>query len=113
MRKNKCIILLPTQYNDGTAVAENVIAGVKRKIDEAFDGHTVAGVNQGAFRMADGTMQYEPTLEIWVAVAPDRIDELRELTRELARMLKQESIWFEVTNSQVEFVGPDEDGGLE
>lgn len=113
MRKNKCIILVPTQYNDGTLVPESIIVGVKRKIDEAFDGHTVAGANQGAFRMADGTIQHEPTLEIWVAVAPDRIDELRELARKLARTLKQESIWFEVTNSQVEFVEPGEDGGLD
>lgn len=113
MRKNKCIIRVPTQYNDGTPVPESVIVGIKRKIDEAFDGHTIAGVGEGAYRMADGTMQYEPTLEIWVAVAPDRIDELREFARKLARTLKQESIWFEVTNSQVEFVEPDEDGGLE
>jgi hypothetical protein len=105
--------LIPTQYNDHTPIPESVISGIKRKIDEAFDGHRIAGVGDGAYRMADGTMQHEPTLEIWVAVAPDRIDELRELAGEFARTLKQETIWFEVTNSQVEFVEPDENGGSE
>jgi hypothetical protein len=113
MTKNKCVILVPTQYNDGTPVAESVLAGIKREIDEAFDGHHVAGLGEGAYRMADGSMAYDPTLEIWVAVEPDRIDEVKELARKLARTLKQESIWFEVTNSQVEFVEPSEDGGCQ
>jgi hypothetical protein len=111
MTKNKCVLLVPTRYNDGTPVPESVIVGIKREIDEAFDGHHVAGLGEGAYRMADGSMAYDPTLEIWVAVEPDQIDEVRELARKLARTLKQESIWFEVTNSQVEFVEPSEDGG--
>ena len=113
MKKNKCVILVPTQYNDGTPVPERVIVGIKREIDEAFDGHRIAGVGKGAYRMADGSMAYEPTLEIWVAVRPDQIDQVRDLARKLARKLKQESIWFEVMNSQVEFVEPSEDAGCE
>ena len=92
------------QYNDGTPVSESVIVGIKREIDEAFDGHHVAGVGEGAYRMADGSMAYDPSLEIWIAVYPDRIDEVRGLARKLARKLKQESIWFELTNSTVEFI---------
>lgn len=113
MVKNKCVILVPTKYNDGTPVPENVIVSIKRKIDEAFDGHHIAGVGEGSYRMADGSMAYDPSLEIWVAVDPDRIDEVKGLVRKLARTLKQESIWFEVTNSKVEFVEPNEDGGCE
>ena len=113
MKKNKCVILVPTRYNDGTAVPESVIAGIKREIDEAFDGHHVAGVGEGAYRMADGSMAYDPTLEIWVAVDPDRIDEVKGLARKLARKLKQESLWFEVTNSKVEFVEPADETGSE
>ena len=113
MKKNKCVILVPTQYNDGTPVPGKVIVGIKREIDEAFDGHHVAGVGEGAYRMADGSMAYDPTLEIWVAVRSDQTDQVRDLARKLARMLKQESIWFEITNSQVEFVEPSEETGFE
>jgi hypothetical protein len=109
MKKNKCVLLIPTQYNDGTPVSEKVIVGIKREIDEAFDGHHVAGVGEGAYRMADGSMAYDPSLEIWVAVRPDQIDQVRSLAQKLARKLKQESIWFEVTNSQVEFVEPSDE----
>jgi len=63
--------------------------------------------------MADGSMAYDPTLEIWVAVRSDQTDQVRDLARKLARMLKQESIWFEITNSQVEFVEPSEEDGFE
>ncbi|MBN2266859.1 MAG: hypothetical protein JW725_00765 [Candidatus Babeliaceae bacterium] len=59
--------------------------------------------------MADGSMAYDPTLEIWIAIRSDQTDQVRDLARKLARMLKQESIWFEITNSQVEFVEPSED----
>jgi len=113
MKKNKCVILVPTRYNDGTPVPESVIAGITREIDEVFDGHHVAGVGEGAYRMADGSMAYDPTLEIWVAVDPDRTDEVKGLARKLARKLKQESIWFEVTNSTVEFIEPGEEAGSE
>ena len=111
MVKNKCVILIPTKYNDGTQVPENVIVGITREIDEAFDGHHVAGVGEGAYRMADCSMAYDPSLEIWVAVDPERVDEVRGIARKLARILKQESIWFEITNSKVEFVEPNEDYG--
>ena len=43
-----------------------------------------------------------------MAVDPDRIDVLRKLTRSFARRLKQETIYFEITNSEVEFVGPED-----
>ena len=113
MKKNKCVILVPTRYNDGTPVPKSVIVAITREIDEAFDGHHVAGVGEGAYRMADGSMAYDPSLEIWVAVDPDQIDELKGLASRLARKLKQESIWFEVTNSIVEFVEPSEEAESE
>jgi hypothetical protein len=63
--------------------------------------------------MADGSMAYDPSLEIWIAVDPDRIDEVKGLASKLARKLKQESIWFEITNSIVEFIEPNEEAEFE
>lgn len=107
MKKKKCIILLPTYYNDGKGVPTEVLTHIKREIDEVFDGHTIAGTVEGTYRMADGTIATDRSWEIWVAVEPDKIDVLRKLTSRFARMLKQETIYFEVTNSEVEFIGPE------
>ncbi len=38
MKLRKCILLLPTSYNDGSEVPASVISGILRSIDEAFDG---------------------------------------------------------------------------
>ena len=77
-----------------------------RRIDEAFDGHTIDGICQGEYRMDDGTMVKDKSLKVWVALAPDRVDELRLLGRRFAKELKQESIYFEVTDAEVEFLRP-------
>jgi hypothetical protein len=107
MNKKKCIILLPTYYNDGNGVPTAVLTGILREIDEVFDGHTIAGTVEGTYKMADGSMATDKSWEIWVAVDPDKIDLLRKLTSRFARILKQETIYFEMTNSEVEFIGPE------
>jgi hypothetical protein len=108
---NRCVILIPLNYSDGTSVPGKVITQIKRELDEAFDGHTVGGTVQGTYRMADRSMACDTCLEIWVAIDPSREDQLRKMTAKYARILKQESIWFEVTNSRVDFIRPDDEGG--
>jgi hypothetical protein len=103
----KCIILLPLAYNDGSEVPSRVISGILREIDEEFDGHTIAGEDKGAYRMSDGSMAADTTLEVWVVCDEGRIAVLRKMARRIARILKQESIYFEITESRVEFVGPE------
>jgi hypothetical protein len=107
MKKKKCIILLPTYYNDGKGVPVEVLTRIRREVDQVFDGHTIAGTVEGTYRMADGSIATDESWEVWVAVDPDKIDVLRKLTSRFARILKQETIYFEVTNSEVEFIGPE------
>lgn len=106
MKLKKCILLLPTRYNDGQEVPAEVLADVLRDIDEAFDGHTVDGLCDGVYKMDDGSMASDRSLKVWVAVAPDRVDELRTLAGKFAGKLRQESLYLEVTEAQVEFVRP-------
>jgi len=106
MKKNRCVILLPTCYNNGKEVPAKVISRITRKIDEVFDGHTISGCAEGTYRMADGSMSKDKLIQVWVAVDPNQIDVLRRMTSGFARTLKQESVYFEVMNSEVEFIGP-------
>ena len=50
MKLKKCILLLPTTYNDGQEIPAGVINGILRRIDEAFDGHTVDGICDGTYK---------------------------------------------------------------
>ncbi len=103
----KCIILLPLEYNDGKEVPVKVINEILRDIDEEFDGHTVGGTVNGTYRMEDGNMKADISSEIWIVVDPDKLDVLRKMVSSFARTLKQESIYFEVTDSKVELIGPE------
>lgn len=105
----KCIILLPLEYNDGKEVPIRVINRILRDIDEKFDGHHIAGTGQGSYRMENGEMAHDTTLDVWIVIDPDKTDVLRKMAGRFARMLKQESIYFEVTDSKVEFIGPEKE----
>lgn len=43
---------------------------------------------------------------VWVVVDADRVEELRGHARTFARMLKQESLYFELTDAAPEFIRP-------
>lgn len=105
----KCIILLPLEYNDGKEVPIKVINKILRDIEEKFDGRTVAGTVEGTYRMADGNMKGDTSLEIWIVVDPDKLDVLERMASRFARTLKQETIYFEVTDSIVKFIGPEKE----
>ena len=106
MKLRKCVLLLPLAYNDGTAVPGAVLAEILRDIDDAFHGHTVAGTCQGAYRMAGGQLVHDESLIVWVVVDAGRVEELGEHARRFARMLKQESLYFELTEAAPEFIRP-------
>ena len=46
-----------------------------------------------------------------MAVDPTRVDEIKKLAARFARLLKQESLYFEVTEAEVEFVRPSPETG--
>jgi len=100
------MLLIPLAYNDGAAVPAEVQTRLLDQLYARFGWYTMAGVVAGAYRMADGSRADERSLAIWVAVPPERIDEVRQAAAEIARELRQESVYFEVTRGTVEFVEP-------
>jgi len=106
MKLKKCVILLPTTYNDGASISPAVLEGILKEIDREFDGHSIDGYVDGTYRMDDGSMVSDRSLNVWVAVDPAKVDGLRALTARIAGTLKQESICFIVTDAEVEFIRP-------
>jgi hypothetical protein len=104
---DRYIILLPLNYNDGSAVPKQVLREALQALYELADGYTVEGRVQGVYRMAGGRKQDDELLKVWVLIAPEKGGALRELVSGFCRRLGQECIWLERTFGYVEFVGPD------
>ena len=99
----RCTLLIPVTHNDGTPVSSDTLAEIEAKLYERFGGYTVAATTEGAYRMADGTRAHDRCLEVWVVVPESRVDELRHEAGAIARLLRQETMYFEVAGA-VEFV---------
>lgn len=108
--RQKVILLLPLTYNDGSAVATDVLHGMLEELFMSFGGYTVAGEVEGAYKMASGSKQVDTCLEVWIALESDQAsqDHLRRIVSSFASRLGQETMYFERTGSTVEFIGPNE-----
>jgi hypothetical protein len=102
----KCTLLIPLAYNDGTAVPPTVLTSLQDRLFERFGGYTRAGTAEGAYRMADGSRADDRALVLWVAVPPNRVPDLRREVAGFARELRQESMYFEVSDAKVDFIPP-------
>jgi hypothetical protein len=110
MKMKKCTILVPTRFNDGSVVPPSVLIGIIREFNREFGGYSTDGLVAGAYRMADGSMAYDTSIRLWVVLAPDRVETVRNMAGRIAALLKQESLYFEVEETDVEFVPPSHGG---
>ena len=83
MKKKKCLILLPTKFNDGKDVPPSVFSNVLRSIDETLDFYSVGGICDGVYKMDDGSKARDRSVMVWAVVAPEQVDELGRLPRAL------------------------------
>lgn len=111
MTRAKYILLLPLSYNDGSEIPKDVKERILDRLFCIANGYTIAGTVHGAYRMASGKKQVDWAMQVWVVVAEEDEGELKEATADFARLLDQESIYLERTNSVVDFISPDAIGG--
>lgn len=106
----KCLMLLPTNYNDGQSVEPAKLQSCLGRLDSLIGGHTVDGTCEGVYRMADGTYAHDTNLKVWACVEEKDIPALRQLAGVFAVELGQESIYLERTATTVEFVSGNRSG---
>ncbi len=87
----------------------DVMTSVLKSIEGAFDGSSVGGPIQGTYKMADGSTAKDTSIVVWVNVDPSRVDDVRKKAGVIARILKQESLYFEVTDIDGYYVPPSPD----
>lgn len=102
----KCTLLLPNKDNEGVSLAPEQF-DVLEYIFEQFKGYTVDSMDiRGAYEMDDAckTIACDVSTRVIVCVENARLGELRRMIPFIAKKLRQESLYFEVSQSEVEFV---------
>ncbi len=107
--KEKVVLLLPLTFNDGSEVPRPVLERIFEELFAAFNGYTIAGEVEGAYRMQSGAKQIDTCLEVWVLVeAAKELDSLRKKAAQFCKTLGQECLYFERTGALVELIPPEE-----
>ena len=107
MIKKKCLLLLPTAFNDGEPIPLELLQDVIRLIDETLD-CSVGGRCEGVYQMDNGGRIRDRSVMAWAVVEPEQVDDLRKLAARIAGMLKQETIYFEVSDVEFDLIRPDQ-----
>lgn len=103
-------LLIPLTFNDGSAVPRKTLRLIRDQIYAEFNGCTVVGTVEGTYRMrSTGKKQVDKLLQVWVVIDEERISQLRRMAGEWCARLGQESMYFEIADSHVEFVPAVED----
>ncbi len=107
MAKQKYILLVPLNYNDGSEVPQEVRDRIYDEILDLAGGYYTAGIGQGAYRMKSGTKQVDRCAEMWILVDEQNVAELKQMVARFADLLDQESMYLEFAGSTtVEFIEP-------
>jgi hypothetical protein len=102
----KVTLLIPLVFNDGTAVADSILDQIEAEIYAVFDGWTVAGEVIGAFKRMTGEKQVDRSMEVWVIVEETAIPVMKGMVAKFGGLLKQDAMYFEVSDYHVEFIAP-------
>jgi hypothetical protein len=103
----KCIFLIPTSFNDGKPIPSKIITDVQDELFVNFGPFSINGTTEGLWEMKDGTRVKDHSLIIWIALEEEKVVLLKKLVKKFARLLKQEAIYFEVMDCDVDFIGPE------
>jgi hypothetical protein len=103
----RATLLIPLTFNDGTEVPKATLDAIEEEIYVAFNGWTVVGQVEGAYRMKQtGQKQVERLLHVWVVAEEADLPLLKRLVGKFGALLGQEAMYFEVGESLVEFIPP-------
>jgi hypothetical protein len=102
----KFILLVPLRYNDGRKVGTKILDQVEDDLYALATGFSCTGRVRGAYRMKDGSRKDDETSCYWLIVAEDQVPALKSMVGDICRLLKQEAMYLERVDSEVEFILP-------
>ena len=93
--KIKAVFYLPIEDNNGRDLRVE-IAEVEDTLFALFDGYTLLGHVQGAFRMADSSQSLDTHAAYMVVLDSSRLAKLEEILLNFKSSTLQESIYLEI-----------------
>ena len=90
------ITRIPTHRNDSRPVSRRELRQILNQVRDAFGGYSLEGPFQGAWIADDDRVYEETSYRLEVIVAPERVNEARELFVSVGTRLGQRAIYFEV-----------------
>lgn len=108
----ECSFLIPlrrdAEISDGELHAPQAWQWLRNELYSRFDGWTIApGIYEGAWKNARTRQPiHDQTRRFIVALAEERVAELRQLLRDACEQFDQQCIYLSVAG-EVEFVGPE------
>jgi hypothetical protein len=104
----KCTFLVPLKYNTGDFVPQCDIDAVREKLMAMFSGFTELPTVNGRYRSIgeDGNVKvYEDVMIPFVVICDkDQMIALRNYVRHLAVVFKQECMYFETCDVEVDYL---------
>ncbi|MAT16794.1 MAG: hypothetical protein CMJ46_16165 [Planctomyces sp.] len=100
------ITLVPINFNDGTPVPAETLESIKWLFWETFGGATIEGPLEGHWVDPKSGKHYQDSLlRVTVVAGAEKLEEAREIARQICRTLDQEAIYFEARPADgVEFL---------
>ncbi len=90
------ITRIPTHRNDGSKIGRRELRAILNRVCEALGGYSLEGPFQGAWIANDGERYEETSYRLEVVVAPEQVNEARQLFIAIGAQLGQRAIYFEV-----------------
>jgi hypothetical protein len=101
----KVTVLIPTRCNSGYDIPLPTIDNALSNLRDIAGGFTNERYMHGEYTMDDGNVALDTCIKVWVVIdTPAKLNELREWASKLCVACKQESIYFESHEVDVEFI---------
>ena len=100
----KITVLIPTKYNDGSPIGPGVLKLLLSGLREITGGYTLDCIVEGRYTMDDGSIATDYSQKLWVVVDSDKLPAIREWAERVCICLKQESLYLEYQQTNVDFV---------
>ncbi len=102
----KITILIPVTYNDKIPVSLKKLGEYVHNIEKIAHGCTVDGKVHGSFIDDNEVYSDNELIKVWIIGGDKLLNPIRDIARRIAIDLRQESVYLEWHDVNVEFIEP-------